>query len=281
MPECMVELSEGHFHLRYTAVNQGKPRVLFIHGLGDSGLSFKEAFAAAELNDFSLFVPDLLGCGMSSAAVNNTYGMNARIKRLWKLIDRLGIDSFYIVAHSMGGDLAVVMADSDSKGKIKGLVNIEGNLTPHDLFISSNAVAAAEQGNFQEWFEQDFKEQTVLRQWGGSWVSCRRYYSSLQLCSPKVFLEDAKAIFEKNQPLSQNKGSSIGISYAGLKIPKIFCWGSASLGPGAKEFIAAELLDNKEFKHAFHWPMIDRARRFYSFIADFFLRIEGRRVIKD
>jgi len=40
-------------------------------------------------------------------------------------------------------------------------------------------------------------------------------------------------------------------------------------------YLVAESLFNKEFRVAFHWPMIHQAQQFYVFITDFIVRIEG------
>jgi hypothetical protein len=49
------------------------------------------------------------------------------------------------------------------------------------------------------------------------------------------------------------------LRYADLRISKVFWWGTERLGPRTREFLAKRLLYNKEFIHAFHWPMIDQA----------------------
>jgi pimeloyl-ACP methyl ester carboxylesterase len=77
MLQSMVSSDHGKYYLRYTNAKRGAPGVLFIHGLGESGLSFKEALAAAELSAYSLYIPDLLGYGRSSLASSNDCGMDA------------------------------------------------------------------------------------------------------------------------------------------------------------------------------------------------------------
>ena len=68
--------------------------------------------------------------------------MESQIRRLWRLVDFIGVDSFYVVGHSMGGDMGTFMASSDTRQRIKGFVNIEGDLTPHDIFFSNKVVSA-------------------------------------------------------------------------------------------------------------------------------------------
>ena len=44
MKENFIQLEDGWFLVQHTGLDQGQPALLFIHGLGESGLCFKEAF---------------------------------------------------------------------------------------------------------------------------------------------------------------------------------------------------------------------------------------------
>jgi pimeloyl-ACP methyl ester carboxylesterase len=179
------------------------------------------------------------------------------------------IDSFYVVGHSLGGDIGTFMASSGMGQRIKRLVNIEGDLTPHDIFFSNKVVSAAEAGNFAEWFEKEFKENIVLKDWGSRWASCRRYYASLLFARPEAFLANAKEMYEKNQAVPGRPQCLTGFTYASLKIPRVFCWGSESLAKGTQEFLESASLHHRKFEPAFHWPMIDQAKPFYGFLSEF------------
>lgn len=267
--ERIVDVEDGWLFCRHNEVRNSQPVLLFIHGLGESGLCFKEAFESGAMRERSMVVPDLMGYGRSSMAAGGDYGMASQIRRLWRLVDSIGIDSFHLVGHSLGGDIGTFMASSDAGKRIKGIVNIEGDLTPHDIFFSNKVVSAAEAGNFGEWFEEEFKENIVLRDWGSRWPSCRRYYASLHLARPEAFLANAKEMYETNQALPGRTECITGSTYAALKIRKVFCWGSESLARGTQEFLESALLHHRRFEPAFHWPMIDQAEQFYSFLSDF------------
>jgi pimeloyl-ACP methyl ester carboxylesterase len=275
MQESILQIEDGWLFVRHNALNRTGPVLLFVHGLGESGMCFNEAFESGDMKKFNLVVPDLMGYGRSSRAGNGDYSMNAQGLRLWRLMDVLGIGPFYIIGHSLGGDIGTFMAASDSKNMIKGFVNIEGDLTAHDIFFSNKVVSAAEGGNFAKWFDTDFKEELVLKSWGGRWPSCRRYYASLQFARPEAFLANAKEIYQKNQVLPGCRECLTGLTYAGLKIPRVFCWGSESLAKGTLEFLESASLQHRKFEPAFHWPMIDQAERYYSFLSDFIQGLRG------
>jgi len=259
----------GSLHVRQSAIGEGAPAVLFIHGLGESGLCFREAFEMPSMAGFNLIVPDLPGYGRSRFMKQRELSMASHVECLLQLMDNLGISSFFIIGHSMGGDLGVMLASSGRGRRVRGLINIEGDLTPHDIFFSNMVVSAAEQGVFADWFKKDFMEELVLERWGRRWASCRRYYTSLQTCSPEVFLANAREMFLSNQPVALRKECITGASYAALAVPKLFCWGSESLAEGTLDFLEEASLDHRGFTPAFHWPMIDCAEEFYACAADF------------
>jgi len=269
MEETVIYFEDGWYFVRHARLHQNLPTVLFIHGLGESGMSFNEAFDSPDLEGFGIVVPDLIGYGRSSHAFDGDYRSATQTRRLWRLVDNLGIDTFSIIGHSMGGDIGTFMASGDREKKIAALINIEGDLTPHDVFFSNKVVSAADRGDFFRWFIHDFHEDTVLKKWGSIWPSCRRYYASLMFCRPEAFLDNATELFQKNQPLEGRRECLTGIAYAGLAIPKVFCWGSESLSKGTLEYLDSASLCHRKFEPAFHWPMIDRAEDFYPFASDF------------
>ena len=269
MQESILQIEDGWLFVRHSELNRPRPVLLFVHGLGESGMCFNEAFESVDMKKFTIVVPDLMGYGRGSRAGNGDYSMDSQVLRLWRLMDLLGVGPFFLIGHSLGGDIGTFMASSDSQQRIKGFVNIEGDLTPHDIFFSNKVVTAAEGGNFERWFHTDFKEELVLKTWGSKWPSCRRYYVSLQFARPEAFLANAKEIYQKNQALPGRQECLTGMTYAGLKIPRVFCWGSESLAKGTLEFLESASLQHRKFEPAFHWPMIDQAESFYSFLFDF------------
>ena len=64
-----IDVPGGTLFYRYTEIDSKKPTLLCIHGLGDSGLVFLEAFYEANLREFNIVVPDLLGYGKSKSEV--------------------------------------------------------------------------------------------------------------------------------------------------------------------------------------------------------------------
>lgn len=267
MEISLVQLDGARLFVRHTAILQSRPTVLCVHGLGESGLSFREAFRASSLQDVNIIVPDLLGHGCSTDDPDGSYSFRSYIKCLNRLVDAFGLSAFYLVGHSMGGDIATHFAE-EAADKVKGLVNIEGNLTPGDVLISAEAVRADERGEFGTWFREDFMTETVMEKWGKIRPSCLRYYASLWFCRPEAFRLSAHEVYRQNRAETGTYASKTGFKFQRLSAPKVYCWGELLTGPTEKLIEDSGIL-HWGFKDAFHWPMIDEEVEFYHKLAQF------------
>ncbi|MFG3612940.1 alpha/beta fold hydrolase [Rummeliibacillus stabekisii] len=105
--------------------NKDNPALVFLHGLGSSGLSFGE-LAKFLQNDFYVIAFDLPGHGGEVSLDNEKEYFPARMaERLSNFIDSLWLTDVYLVGHSWGAHLALYMAGLYSE-KIKGLVLLDG-----------------------------------------------------------------------------------------------------------------------------------------------------------
>lgn len=270
MKDSIIQLDDTWISVLHTDVLPDRSSILFIHGLGESGLSFIESFDANDLKNYNLIVPDLAGYGRSTSAFNADYSFSAQVDRLSRLIDRFGLQKLFIVGHSMGGDIATLLAQQ-TEDKILGLVNIEGDLTPYDVFISNLATEAAERGEFLKWFKDEFRQTIVYEQWAEKRESCRRYYASLWFCKPEAFLSNAKEIYEQSKSAENEIENKLGARFREIKMKKLFCWGEESLAQGTRDYIQQKQTEipSQRFAGAGHWVMIDKGEVFYSLIGEF------------
>lgn len=253
--EDYFKINDVLIHYSYRKSNLKAPTILFIHGLGENSQCFTEVFEFEWSSNYNIIIPDLPGFGKSTDAQD--YSFKMQIERLNKLLEFLNVEKCIVIGHSMGGDLATMMCFNDHIGRIKKIVNIEGSLTVHDLFISKKIVDASNLDKFDNWFE-DFKEKIVLNQWGKKYSSCKRYYNAFKQTGKKALIKSANEII--------NSTNQIGELYKQIKIPKIFCYGTESLSFDTLDFLRSNNLESIAFKNAFHWPMIDNKNEFYCFL---------------
>lgn len=87
----------------------GKPPVLLIHGWGGTGSYW--AHTAAELaQTVRVIVPDLPGTGRSQP-VKSAQGLFDQVATLVTLLDELELERVQVIGHSMGGAMAVLLAE--------------------------------------------------------------------------------------------------------------------------------------------------------------------------
>lgn len=281
-----VSVDGGVMFYRHTDIDPHRKTLLFLHGLGDSGLAFIEAFHEPGLREYNIIVPDLLGYGKSKpkACGKADYRFNAQIARLYALLDHLKIDKFFVVGHSMGGDIGTLMCDSDRQARIQAFVNIEGDLTEGDRFITNKVRKAKRMGCFRFWLRHTFTNKIVLKDWAKYGPSRLRYLDSLRICRPKAFLKNAEEIYdlnatEKERTEKGRKRAIIAAKYEKIPVPTLFCWGTDTIWENSPTWC---YLDTKPFRHksfdAFHWIMLDQPRKFYDYLIKFLHEVKTQKL---
>ncbi|MFW9944082.1 MAG: alpha/beta fold hydrolase [Candidatus Sifarchaeia archaeon] len=86
--------------------------ILYIHGLGDNRKWFPKHFKTYSLDRFSWIVPDLLGHGDSSKSDKvGAYTMEQQAKFLAAILEKEQVKDPSILAHSMGGPIAISLIE--------------------------------------------------------------------------------------------------------------------------------------------------------------------------
>jgi len=159
----------------YLYLNPTQPLVnLYIHGLGDNRKWFLKQFDSYSLDRFSWIVPDLIGHGDSSKSDEvKAYTMKQQAENLAAILEKEQIKQISILAHSMGGAIAVLLIEllaqqSTSLTKPRLLLYLEGNLDAGDAFASSKFARMSFE-DFKQEFEsigrrilQDSKEEHMI-----------------------------------------------------------------------------------------------------------------------
>ncbi len=86
------------------------PDVVLLHGLGDSSLGWQFIEPALVQAGYRVTVWDALGAGRSDKP-SGDYSIQAHVQRLERMLDALGIERAVLVGHSLGGTVALRMAE--------------------------------------------------------------------------------------------------------------------------------------------------------------------------
>lgn len=115
--------------IRYIDYNESnKTTIFYIHGLGCCGTSDYSKIAENEnLKNYRHIVIDLLGSGISDKPLNFDYTLKNHSQLLANLIADIGLDEIVLYGHSMGGTIAILLADY-LKNKVKAIILSEANL---------------------------------------------------------------------------------------------------------------------------------------------------------
>jgi pimeloyl-ACP methyl ester carboxylesterase len=105
--------------------------VVFIHGFGSAKEHFRYAFGSPSLEDFTLIALDLIGFGQSRGPDEFGYTMKDQASIILELLDDVGTETFHLCGHSMGGLVAMNIAEQEPQ-RVLSFIDLEGNLTIED-----------------------------------------------------------------------------------------------------------------------------------------------------
>ncbi|MEA2070806.1 MAG: alpha/beta hydrolase [Asgard group archaeon] len=115
-------------------IRANKPTIFLIHGLGCSLDYWSFLFDSELMKDYTFYAIDLPGYGLSSKSKTYDYSIKHQATILKKFVDFMQIKIDYLVGFSMGGPIAIALADQLSE--LQKLILIEPVLTINDIGIS-------------------------------------------------------------------------------------------------------------------------------------------------
>lgn len=137
--------------LAYNLKSGGDKSILFIHGLGCSKDSFRHAFEGDYFpGEYTLLAPDMLGHGDSSKPNDFSYALEEQSSLIAELCQRLELRNPNIVAHSMGGAVALLLIGMLKQ--VNSFFCLEGNLVPEDCKISKRVSLLREKDFVNKFF---------------------------------------------------------------------------------------------------------------------------------
>ena len=235
------------------------PSLVFVHGLGESGLCFEQVVCHPRLGPWTRHVVDLPGYGRS--AWGEPISLEGLADHLAAWVREVHPDERVIpIGHSMGGVVALLLAERHPD-LLDGVMDVDGNKSLGDCTFSSQAACQSldrfEHGGFDELRSKVYAA-------GGRDMAQRGYYASLRLCDPRVFHRHSVELVE----LSGRE--DLAIRLASLSLPKLYVAGQ----PGGACARSMELLREAKvpcvaIAPSGHWPFLDQPDAFVAALAAF------------
>jgi pimeloyl-ACP methyl ester carboxylesterase len=252
----MEIMTHDDVFLRYSTA-EGEGDIWFIHGFGESGLSFVEAFDSPLAEKFNLYVPDFPGFGVSPHRPGAETIVDST-EVLCGLIGDISKDApIFLVGHSLGGIIGTWTAERLSN-KVRGYVSIEGNLTKADTFATSLTKGYEDPNAFHELLSGIATSQIAED------ILFRRFLASLTLAHPSALLTWGKSCVEATGV------TKAGAEFVALDAKTLYIWGDESIPNMTKDFVFSNEINNREIKGAGHWVMVDKSEECYRAIFEFF-----------
>ncbi|MCS6821854.1 MAG: alpha/beta hydrolase [Microscillaceae bacterium] len=170
--------------LSHTVQGKGKP-VLLLHGFCESQAIWN-GFIPALSEQYTVITVDLGGFGESTALLPKQPTIEALAEQVYRLVDKLRIKRLSVVAHSLGGYVALALAEAHPK-RLKGLCLFHSTAlpdTPEKQSIRNNVIEFV-QKNGVEPFIQNFVSPLFYSQRHHELESEINFVKNIALKTPK------------------------------------------------------------------------------------------------
>ncbi|KOY83452.1 alpha/beta hydrolase [Lysinibacillus macroides] len=210
--------------LRYNDFPGKDMPILFIHGLGCAGsFDYPEVAAQAALKNHRCVIVDLLGAGYSDKPANFPYTVNDHAEYLLDFLTAIGLESFILFGHSLGGAVALSLA-AKCPERIHRIILSEANLDKSSAGSTSKYIADYEMSAFLQHGFHDLVQESYA---SGNHM----WAASLSLWSPQATYLISQSAAKGNHPSWRE------LLYA-LDCPKTFIFGEHSLPDSDMQVLA-------------------------------------------
>lgn len=244
---------------RVTAREPRRGTLLYVHGLGESGLSFEALAASAKLAGWNHEIPDLPGYG-KSPWTPEPLGLSDHVQRLADWLDRRQGEPVVVLGHSMGGVIGLLLCELRPQ-HVRAFVNVEGNVSLADCTFSSQAAAYSTQEFVARGFHNLLEH--VYRD-GLDDPALRTYYPSLRLCDPRQYHRNSRELVEISRT------ETLAPRQARLELPHIYLLGDPrGTGATSRRLLDAAGVSWRAIAEAGHWPFLDQPAAFVHQLQSF------------
>ncbi|MEY9872959.1 pimeloyl-ACP methyl ester carboxylesterase [Streptacidiphilus sp. MAP12-33] len=225
---------------------ESRPRV-YLHGLGaSSGPMFTAAAVHPALAGPRALLLDLLGFGISDRPEDFPYTLEAHADAVAVALEAAGVTSADVVAHSMGGSVAIVLAHRHPS-LVTRLVLVDANLdaqVPDRGRPGSSGIATYTEEEFLAGGHREVRDRV-----GPHW------WATMRLAGRVGLHRSAVALARGSEPVMREL-------LLGLRVPRTFLYPEADGAPGRAEELTAAGVSLVAVPDCGHNIMLDNREAF-------------------
>jgi pimeloyl-ACP methyl ester carboxylesterase len=240
-----LDLRVDGVDLEIAAVYHGGDRsaTVFLHGFGSTKEDYVDFTHLPTSPGWAFLAYDAPGCGETSCSNLSALSVPFLVQTAEAALERLRIERFHLVGHSLGGLTALLLAHRNPD-RVLSFVDIEGNLTPEDCFLSRQILThPADNPN-------DFLDAFIERTRRAPHWSSALYAAGVR---HKVRPGAVRAIFESMVDLSDH--GNLLQKFLALPLPRMFLYGEQNSSLSYLPELAEHGVELAEIPHSAHWPM--------------------------
>lgn len=257
-----ISLNIDSVELKVSRISRQRdmPPIIFLHGFGSTKEDYADVVRRTKLNKYAFLAYDAPGCGETYCSDLSAISIPFLVKTALAVLNRLDIEQFHLVGHSMGGLTALMLADRHP-ARILSFINIEGNIAPEDCFLSRQIV------EYPASTPDEFFNRFIDRTLYSPAYSSPLYAASLR---HKVRAQAVPSIFKSMVQLSDN--GHLMDRFLNLPCPKMFMYGEQNRTLSYLSHIEKNGVELAEIPECGHFPMYANPPAMWHEIATFLNR---------
>ena len=252
-----VEWSGRQFRLPYF-FREGTigPALLFVHGLGGSKENFYSALQSPALADCTIVTFDEPGTGLAQFDLG--LNVSALADMAHSVAEQLVPGPYFLAGASMGGLITLLQLRRYGVGRIRGYINLEGNLTSEDCMFSRRVVAHT-LDSFEPVFVQMINELRGSR------------YAGDQIIAHNMALNvDMRAYHAYSfETVAESDSGRLLEEFLALPIPRLFLYGEANQTLAYLPRLRRSAIRVQEIASSAHFLFYDKPVETFAAIGEF------------
>ncbi|NHJ05946.1 MAG: alpha/beta hydrolase [Candidatus Heimdallarchaeota archaeon] len=259
-----ITLENKYFYSVLYHEGSNNRNIIFLHGLGSAKEDFLVAINYSDLRKYNLLTLDLIGHGKSIKPQEFSFSMIDQAKNIVLLLKKLSFeDNLIIVAHSMGGPIAILLAEL-LPNKPLAIIYAEGNIDFNDCF-GSNAIISS--GSLENWEEINFRK-TLQKLKEEENFNISNYALNFEKAG-------AKTTYLSSMDLVKISKENILVQkLINLEIPVLPLFGERNKGKFTSEKKLKEYFQIKYISNSGHDMLLSNPTEFYQVIFEFIKKLD-------